>query len=108
MEPVSSWMLVRFLSAEPRQELLCIRFYRHGNSPWVCNSKKIIGVEHILSKVYPSLSLSLSFLIGVLLTYNVFFSGVQQSESVIHRHMSIIFSQIGYYKLLSRFPCAIQ
>ena len=36
--------------------------------------------------------------------------GVQQSESVIHIHISILFqilSRIGYYRILSRVPCAI-
>ena len=34
-------------------------------------------------------------------------SGVQQSGAVIHKHIPI-FSHIGYYKLLNRFPCALQ
>ena len=38
------------------------------------------------------------------MTYNVvFISGVQQDESVILINISILFSHIGYYKLLSRF-----
>ena len=44
-----------------------------------------------------------------------FFSGVQQSDSVIHIYMSYIhicsfldFSIIGYYKILSIVLCAIQ
>ena len=57
-------------------------------------------------------SISLSFfiiIIGVQLIYNVVLvSGVQQSESVIHINMSVLFSNPGYYKLLSRFSCAIQ
>ena len=38
-------------------------------------------------------------------------SSVQQSDSVIHKHVSIlfqIFSHLGYYRILSRFPCALQ
>ena len=53
------------------------------------------------------------FYIGVQLIYNVVLvSGVQQSDLVIHTHISILFgdsiSHIGYYKVLSRVPCAIQ
>ena len=41
--------------------------------------------------------------------YNVLLvSGVQQSESVMHINISIFFSHIGFYTLLSRFSCAIQ
>ena len=38
-------------------------------------------------------------------------SGVQQRESVTHRHISVLFrffSHIGYYTVLSRLPCALQ
>ena len=39
-------------------------------------------------------------------------SGVQQSESIIHIHIStlifIFFSHIGHYRVLSGVPCAIQ
>ena len=38
-------------------------------------------------------------------------SSVQQSDSVIHKHVSIlfqIFSHLGYYRILSSFPCALQ
>ena len=43
------------------------------------------------------------------MTYKVVLvSGVQQSESVIPIHISILFFHIGYFKLLSRFSCAIQ
>ena len=46
--------------------------------------------------------------IGGWLTYNVVLaSGLQQSEPVVHIHISIIFSHTGYYRILSRFPCAI-
>ena len=34
----------------------------------------------------------------------VLVSGVWQSESVIHIHISILFPHIGCYKLLNRFP----
>ena len=34
-------------------------------------------------------------------------SGVQQNESVLHICMSVPFSQVGYYGVLSRFPYAI-
>ena len=34
--------------------------------------------------------------------------GVQQSELVIHIKISILLFHIGYYKTLSRSPCAIQ
>ena len=51
--------------------------------------------------------------IGVELIYNVMLvSGVQQSDSVIHIFIYpfffIFFSHIGYYRILSRAPCAIQ
>ena len=50
--------------------------------------------------------------IGVQLIYNVaLVSSVQQSESVIHIHISLFFrffSHIGHYRVLSRVPCAIQ
>ena len=47
--------------------------------------------------------------IGVQLTDSVVSaSGVQQSASVICTHISILFSHIGYYRILSRFHCAIQ
>ena len=41
----------------------------------------------------------------------VLVSGVQLSDSVIHIHIYILFqilSHIGYYRVLSRVPCAIQ
>ena len=41
----------------------------------------------------------------------VFISAVEQSESVLHRHISTLvlrfFSHIGHYRVLSRVPCAI-
>ena len=44
--------------------------------------------------------------------YNVVLvSGVQQSDSVIHIHISILFQIIffySYYKILNRVPCAVQ
>ena len=44
--------------------------------------------------------------------YNVSVSGVQQSESVIHTHTSILFlqffSRIGLYWVLNSVPCTIQ
>ena len=50
--------------------------------------------------------------VGVQLIYNiVLVSGVQQSDSVIHVHISIFvrfFSHVGYYRILSKVPCAIQ
>ena len=47
--------------------------------------------------------------VGVQLTYNiVLVSGIQQSQSVMYINISILFSHICYYKLLSRFSCAIQ
>ena len=50
--------------------------------------------------------------IGVELIYNVVLvAGVQQSDSVIHIHVFIlfqIFTHIGYYRILSRVPCALQ
>ena len=53
------------------------------------------------------------FKIEVQLIYKVVLvSSVQQSDSVIYIYVyiyfSIFFSIIGYYKILSRFPCAIQ
>ena len=38
-------------------------------------------------------------------------SSVQQNDSVIHKHVSIlfqIFSHLGYYRILNSFPCALQ
>ena len=38
-------------------------------------------------------------------------SSVQQNDSVIHKHVSIlfqIFSHLGYYRILSSVPCALQ
>ena len=47
--------------------------------------------------------------IGVQLIYNVILvSGVWQNESVMHINTSILFPYLGYYKLLSRFSCAVQ
>ena len=40
----------------------------------------------------------------------VLVSGGPQSDSVIHIHVSIlfqVFSHIGFYRILSRVPCAI-
>ena len=52
------------------------------------------------------------FLIGVELIYNIeLFSALQQSESVIHTHISTLFrfySHIGHYTVLNRIPGAIQ
>ena len=51
------------------------------------------------------------FLIEVFIYNVVLVSGVQQSDSVLHTHISIFFSDsfpIGYYKILSVVPCAIQ
>ena len=49
--------------------------------------------------------------IGVELIYNVVLvSAVQQSEPVIHTHISLsfrFFSHIGHYKVLSRVPCVM-
>ena len=49
---------------------------------------------------------------GIEVTYNVgIVSGLQQSEVVIYIHTTIpsqFFSHIGYYRILSRFPYAIQ
>lgn len=42
-------------------------------------------------------------------TYSlVFISGVQQSESVVHLHTSIVFFHIDHYRILYRFPGALQ
>ena len=52
------------------------------------------------------------FLIGVELIYNIeLVSALQQSESVIHTHISTLFrfySHIGHYTVLNRIPGAIQ
>ena len=66
-----------------------------------------------LAIVSPFFSLFFCFyvLIGVQLIYNaVFISGVQHSDSVIHTYILFfrLFSCIGYYKILSTVPCAIQ
>ena len=49
---------------------------------------------------------------GVELIYHVVLvSGVQQSDSAVHIHIYIpyrFFSHIGYHRILSRVPCAIQ
>ena len=47
----------------------------------------------------------------MVLMYNVVLvSDVQQSDSVIHIHVSFFrfFSHRGYYRVLSRIPCVIQ
>ena len=48
---------------------------------------------------------------GVQLIYNVVsVSGVQQSESVMHIHISLFlrfYFHVGHYKVLNRVPCAI-
>ena len=46
-----------------------------------------------------------------MLINNVFISGVEQSDSIVHIHASILFQilpHLGYYRILSRVPCAIQ
>ena len=52
------------------------------------------------------------FLIGVELIYHIeLVSALQQSESVIHTHISTLFrfySHIGHYTVLNRIPGAIQ
>ena len=38
-------------------------------------------------------------------------SSVQQSDSIIHKHVSVLFqlfSHLGYYRILSSAPCALQ
>ena len=48
--------------------------------------------------------LNFKFCIGVWLIYNVMFvSGVQQSDSVIHIHISILFQILFSYRLLQNF-----
>ena len=45
-----------------------------------------------------------------MINYTVLVSGVQQSDSVIHIHVSILFQilfPLGYYRIFSRVPCAI-
>ena len=60
-------------------------------------------------KVVKTASVLFNF-IAVQLPYNVVFvSGVQQSECVcVCVCVCILFSCVGYYTLLSRFPCAMQ
>ena len=66
-------------------------------------SPKLMETHHELKTTSPrSWLIFFKFnFIGVCLMY-------QQSESVIHINTSILFSHIGYYKLLSGFSCAIQ
>ena len=66
--------------------------------------------QHCLLKRLFFLHFMFFFLIiGVWLIYNaVLVSGVQQSESVMHMHIAILFrffSHIGYYRILSSFLC---
>ena len=61
------------------------------------------NVNHHLERTFKKL-----FYWTIVDLHAVLVSGVQQSESVIHIHISILFSHIGYYGILSRFPCAIQ
>ena len=50
-----------------------------------------------------------SCLIEVYLIYDVvFISGIQHSDSVLYVFFFRFFSLIGYYKILSRVPCAMQ
>ena len=50
-----------------------------------------------------------SCLIEVYLLYDVvFISGIQHSDSVLYVFFFRFFSLIGYYKILSRVPCAMQ
>ena len=62
--------------------------------------------------IFVSFDDSSLFYIGVELINNVsLVSGVQQSDSVIHIHVSILFqffSPFRYYRVFSRVPCAIQ
>ena len=54
---------------------------------------------------------SFFLLIGIWLIYNiVLVSGVQQRrDSVIHvSHLFWFLSHVGYYRILSRVPCAVQ
>ena len=42
---------------------------------------------------------------------SVLISGVEQSDSIIHIHVTMFFkffSHLGYYGTVSRVPCAIQ
>ena len=76
-------------------------------------------LSYILQNVYSILSLFNSFkkfvnfyfILEYSWLYVVLVSGVQQSDSVMHMHTSILFqilSRIGYYRILSKVPCAIQ
>ena len=70
--------------------------------------------KHVIFGTRPSSRLYhfLKNFIGVQLTYSVvLLSGVQQSQSVLQIHLSILFRffpHIGCYRILSRVPCAIQ
>ena len=48
------------------------------------------------------------FYLGWTMAYNALVSGVQQSDSDIHILFFFkFFSHLGYYRILSRVPCAI-
>lgn len=54
-------------------------------------------------------SFSFSTFPGVWLIYNVLFVlGLQHGESAIDTHISVLFPHAGYYRTLSRPPCAGQ
>ena len=87
----------------------------------ICQSYSLSSSHPPLSPLYPyDCSLyqqlyscpEIFTFIGTYLIYNVgLVSGIQQSDSVVHIHMSILFKFVSYivhYRVLSRVPCAIQ
>ena len=79
--------------------------------------KVLVLLWNIYEFIYKVVSLLLGLFnvlrnfIGILLMYNVVLvSGVQQSESVMHIHISTHFKilfHIGHYRVLSKVPCAM-
>ena len=106
-QPVSMRMQVRSLAS-----LSGLRI-RHCRELW-CRSQRrlrshvavaVVQAGSCSSNLSPSLGTSICHEYGPKKTKKrvALVSGVQQSESVIHINISILFSHRGYYKLLSRF-----
>ena len=68
---------------------------------------KVISSSHLWLSFPFYFKSSLLIFIGVQLLYNVLVSGVQQSESVAHIHVSTLFrlpSHVGHHRAFSRVP----
>ena len=72
------------------------------------NFGKIVEIILIILTIVSLIITSLEY---TNMVYNVVLvSGVQQSDSVVHIHISLFkfFSHLIYYRILSRVPCAMQ